>query len=128
MKKASRQIVENYYSRLTLDFATNKRLVDEIAVIQSKRLRNKISGFTTHLMKRIQRGPVRGISLKLQEEERERRLDFIPDESAVATDHIEVDRDTMDMLKSLGMAQLPGVVVSSQPVGAGGSGGYKGRR
>ena len=73
----------------------------------SKRLRNKIAGFTTHLMKRIQRGPVRGISLKLQEEERERRMDFVPDESALAVETIEVDRDTMDMLKSLNMAQLP---------------------
>ncbi len=45
----------------------------------SKRMRNKIAGFVTHLMKRIQKGPVRGISLKLQEEERERRLDFVPE-------------------------------------------------
>ena len=35
-------------------------------MIPSKRMRNKIAGFVTHLMKRIQRGPVRGISLKLQ--------------------------------------------------------------
>jgi small subunit ribosomal protein S17e len=111
VKKASRQIIEKYYSRLTLDFATNKRIADEIAIIPSKRLRNKIAGFTTHLMKRIQRGPVRGISLKLQEEERERRMDFIPDESALRTDAIEVDRDTMDMLKSMNMGNLPGVSV-----------------
>merc|ERR1711990_137311 len=67
-----------------------------VAIIPSKRLRNKIAGFTTHLMKRIQRGPVRGISLKLQEEERERRMDFVPEKSALETDSIEVDRDTME--------------------------------
>lgn len=63
-EQASKTIIENYYSRLTLDFATNKRVADEVAVIPTKRLRNKIAGFTTHVMKRIQRGPVRGISLK----------------------------------------------------------------
>lgn len=72
-------IIEKYYSRLTLDFHTNKRVVDEVAEVPSKRMRNKIAGFVTHLMKRIQKGPVRGISLKLQEEERERRLDFVPE-------------------------------------------------
>jgi small subunit ribosomal protein S17e len=46
-------------------------------------MRNKIAGFTTHLMRRLQKGTVRGISLKVQEEERERKLDFVPDVSRI---------------------------------------------
>ncbi|KAJ6822236.1 40S ribosomal protein S17-like [Iris pallida] len=109
VKKSSRQAIERYYSRMTLDFHTNKKALEEVAIIPSKRLRNKIAGFSTHLMRRIQRGPVRGISLKLQEEERERRMDFVPDESAIRVDRIEVDKETIDMLASIGMADLPGV-------------------
>lgn len=60
-------------------------------------------------MKRIQKGPVRGISLKLQEEERERRMDQVPDESALNIHAIPVNKHTMDMLRSLGMQNLPGV-------------------
>merc|ERR1711943_63407 len=94
------------------DFQTNKKICDEVASIQSKRLRNKIAGFLTHLMKRISRGPVRGISLKLQEEERERRLDYIPDISQVDLEiekGIEIDQDTKAMLRNMDMANLPGL-------------------
>ncbi|CAN1277563.1 40S ribosomal protein S17-4 [Linum perenne] len=109
VKKSSRQVIERYYSKMTLDFHTNKKILEEVAIIPSKRLRNKIAGFSTHLMKRIQKGPVRGISLKLQEEERERRMDFVPEESAIKTDRIEVDKETIEMLTALGMADCPGI-------------------
>ncbi|GMH59463.1 hypothetical protein TrRE_jg5719 [Triparma retinervis] len=116
VKRSSRVIVEKYYTRLTLDFHTNKRICDEVAIIPSKRMRNKIAGFTTHLMKRIARGPVRNISLKLQEEERERRMDFVPEVSALEQEFIEVDTDTRDMLESLGHGDLAGVQVSAAPM------------
>jgi small subunit ribosomal protein S17e len=78
-------------------------------------------------MKRIQRGPVRGISLKLQEEERERRLDFVPEVSAVNTESIPVDADTAEMLKAVGLATLPGIKVQAADRGEGGVPGFAGR-
>merc|ERR1711937_886798 len=106
VKKSARQIIEKYYGKLSMDFQTNKKITEDVAIVQSKRMRNKIAGYVTHLMKRIQRGPVRGISLKLQEEERERRMDFEPDVSAVDVENIEVDPDTQAMLRSLDMPNL----------------------
>ncbi|KAM0789386.1 40S ribosomal protein S17 [Microbotryomycetes sp. NB124-2] len=114
VKRASRVVIEKYYPRLTLDFHTNKKICDEVAIIPSKRLRNKIAGFTTHLMKRIQKGPVRGISFKLQEEERERKDNYVPEVSALDTQGapLEVDPDTKDLLRSLGFDALPVNVVA----------------
>ncbi|CAF2773001.1 unnamed protein product [Rotaria sp. Silwood2] len=112
IKKASRQIIEKYYTKLTLDFHTNKRVVEEIAIIPTKRLRNQIAGFITHLMKRIQAGPVRGISIKLQEEERERRDNYVPEVSALEPQTmISIDQDTKDMLNAFDFKTLPNVSV-----------------
>merc|ERR1712097_7513 len=89
------------------DFQINKKIADDIAVIQSKRLRNKIAGYTTHLMKRIQRGPVRGISLRLQEEERERKMDFIPERSEIQIEKIDKkDPVVKDLIRELGIKAL----------------------
>ncbi|GKT59370.1 LOW QUALITY PROTEIN: 40S ribosomal protein S17 [Colletotrichum tofieldiae] len=144
VKKSAKVIIERYYPKLTLDFETNKRICDEIAIIASKRLRNKhipsererrnietdvdvreegnkfadetsqqIAGYTTHLMKRIQRGPVRGISFKLQEEERERKDQYVPEISALdftqntESGQLEVDVETKDLLKHLGFDSIP---------------------
>ena len=43
VKKAARVIIEKYYTKLTLDFDTNKRIIEEVALIPSKPLRNKVS-------------------------------------------------------------------------------------
>ena len=104
-------MVEKFYSRLTTDFQVNKRITQEFALMPSKRMRNKVAGYITTLMKRIGRGPVRGISLKLQEEERERRLDYVPDVSALdAQTKIPVDTETESLLASMGMSDLKRIV------------------
>lgn len=72
-------------------------------------------------MKRIQRGPVRGISFKLQEEERERKDQYVPEVSALdftqnsESGQLDVDGETKDLLKSLGVSifLVPNVLMAS---------------
>jgi small subunit ribosomal protein S17e len=67
VKRSARVIVERYYPKLTLDFDTNKRVTDEVAVVPSKRMRNKIAGFVTVsslqlLMPRYRPGAASGVA------------------------------------------------------------------
>ena len=90
IKRAAKVLLERHYQKLTNDFHINKKILSEVAKVPTKSLRNKIAGYATHLVKRIQRGPVKGISLKVQEEEREKRLDWVPKESEINTDKVFV--------------------------------------
>jgi small subunit ribosomal protein S17e len=105
VKRAAKQIVEKQYSRLTLDFYHNRSIIADVAEIPSKTLRNKVSGYATRLMKRIRYGKVKGISIKIQEEERERRENYVPTESIVDLERIEVDPVSMAMVEASGATE-----------------------
>jgi small subunit ribosomal protein S17e len=103
-KRAARKVVENHFSRLGRDYYVNKRVILDVTLGTSKKLKNKIAGYATHIMKRLARGPVRGISLKMQEEEREKRLDFVPEVPWMdlkVSEGINIDAVTQRMLKRM---------------------------
>ena len=106
VKRAARQLIEKFYPKMCLDFHYNKRVLDDVAIVPSKRIRNKIAGYASKLMKRIQKGPVRGISLKLQEEEREKRMDAGAKENFFREEDAIIDGETRDMLKHLGLDKI----------------------
>ncbi|KAK8882299.1 40S ribosomal protein S17 [Tritrichomonas musculus] len=113
-KRAARLIIERFYGQLSFDFQDNKRVCDEVATIPSKRMRNKIAGYVTHLMRRLERGPVRNISFKLQEEEREKRDNWMPTESSLNQPTISIDQDTKAMLEAIGLGKMEGITVSER--------------
>jgi hypothetical protein len=53
-------------------------------------------------MKRIQKGPVRGISFRLQEEERERKDQYVPDVSALDNGDAPLDVDAETKVRFYG--------------------------
>ena len=113
-KRAARLIIERFYGQLSFDFQDNKRVCDEVATIPSKRMRNKIAGYVTHLMRRIEKGSVRGISFKLQEQEREKRDNWMPKDSRLNAPSISIDAETKEMLEHIGVKDLEGVFVQDR--------------
>ena len=117
-KRAARLVIERFYGQLSFDFQDNKRVCDAVADIPSKRMRNKIAGYVTHLMRRLERGPVRGISFKLQEQEREKRDNWMPTTSKLNVPKILVDPETKEMLAAIGLGEMEGVEVLTRRAGA----------
>ncbi|PUA33116.1 MAG: 30S ribosomal protein S17e [Zestosphaera tikiterensis] len=51
VKRTARRLLELYPSEVSKDFEENKKLVSKYVYVRSKKLRNKIAGYLTHLVK-----------------------------------------------------------------------------
>jgi small subunit ribosomal protein S17e len=52
VKRMSNELLERYPDKFTIDFNENKEAVKNLAIVRSKELRNKISGFITSIVNR----------------------------------------------------------------------------
>ena len=52
IKRISYEVLEEHKSKFGEDFADNKKVLDEIAIIRSKSLKNKITGYITRFIKK----------------------------------------------------------------------------
>jgi len=50
VKRTARKLLEKYPDLFTGDFEHNKRVVNELIEYRSKKLRNQIAGYITHLV------------------------------------------------------------------------------
>lgn len=52
IKKISMEILETYKEKFGIDFRENKKIIDDIAIVRSKGLKNQLAGFITRFIKR----------------------------------------------------------------------------
>ena len=52
IKRISYEVLDEHKSEFGVDFADNKKVLDQISIIRSKSLKNKISGYITRLIKK----------------------------------------------------------------------------
>jgi small subunit ribosomal protein S17e len=52
IKRLSMQVLDQHKEKFTVDFADNKKILDQLAVVRSKGLKNEMAGYITKLLKR----------------------------------------------------------------------------
>ncbi len=53
IKRTGDELIEKFEDKFTTDFETNKKVVEEVALISTKRLRNRIAGYITSKVKKM---------------------------------------------------------------------------
>ncbi|MBP2143571.1 small subunit ribosomal protein S17e [Methanococcus voltae] len=54
IKRTGDELVERFAEKFTTDFDSNKKAVGEVALIETKTLRNRVAGYVTAKVKKMQ--------------------------------------------------------------------------
>jgi len=52
IKRISYEVLDKHKSKFGEDFADNKKILDEVSIVRSKSLKNKIAGYITRFIKK----------------------------------------------------------------------------
>ncbi len=52
IKKATFELLERYPDKFGKDFEENKKILDELNIVEEKRARNKVAGYLTRILTR----------------------------------------------------------------------------
>ena len=100
IKRLSNEVLNEYSERFGTDFSTNKQTLNEISVIRSKGLKNKIAGYITKMLQRQAKFEERKQMIienekKSQERKKSRSKKQEPEVTAEveSTEEVEVDSE-----------------------------------
>lgn len=51
LKKLGNELLEKFSDRFTDNFDKNKEIIDELINLESKKIRNRLTGYITHIIK-----------------------------------------------------------------------------
>ncbi|ENN96413.1 30S ribosomal protein S17e [Methanocaldococcus villosus KIN24-T80] len=55
IKRTAMELIKRFKDKFTTDFETNKKVLEEVAYVSTKRLRNRLAGYITHKMRQLSR-------------------------------------------------------------------------
>lgn len=81
IKRLSFEVLEKNRSRFGENFTDNKKLLDELAIVRSKGLKNEVAGYITKFIKKENR----------EQEIKQSKIDASNDESATTEETVEIE-------------------------------------
>lgn len=91
IKRLSMEVLDQYKEKFTADFADNKKLLDQLAIVRSKGLKNEMAGFITKLIKREK--DTREEPLQEEIEEIEETVETVEEEQVEAVEESDIPQE-----------------------------------